>query len=222
MRALPLIFSAALALGAPAAAGVLDEAAIHAEPQYYLMSLPQAPVGEIAEAVLGEALGLPYKVDPGVDAEMRFQLDGVYAPKALAQEFGYRLWNVGVALVEKPSDGLWLIPRDQLPAALAQGATLVSPLAAGETAARRQSATLAATPAAPTPDPAVPDWGWLGWLLGGWAAGAASVMAAMRLRKPRPAPVAALLPAPPAASPPRVDDPAADDLVIPVFAGRNP
>lgn len=219
MRALPLIISASLALGAPAAAGVLDEAAIHAEPQYYLMSLPQAPVGEIAEAVLGEALGLPYKIDPDVDAQMRFQLDGVYAPKALAQEFGYRLWNVDVALVEKPSDGLWLIPKGELQAALAQGATLVSPLAAAQTPARKQSASVAASPAATPPGAPGTDWGWLGWLLGGWAAGVASVVAATRLRKPRPAPVAALLPAP--ASPLHIDDTGTEDLVIPVFSARN-
>lgn len=210
---------AALAFASPARAGTLDEAAIHAEPQYYLISLPAAPVGEIAEAVLGEALGLPFKVDEDLNVQMRFQLEGMYSPKALAQEFGYRLWNADVALIEKPSDGLWLIPRSELAAALAQGATLVSPLAAAQAPAPRNAVVAAALPVHENPrrDPSsAASWSWIGWLAGGWASGAASVIGwtALRRRQPRPT---ALLPAPVQAP----IDAGSDDLIIPTFTAQK-
>lgn len=202
---------AALMLATPAvASGALDEAAIHAEPQYYLMSLPAAPVGEIAEAVLGEALGLPFKVDEDVDAQMRFQIDGMYAPRALAQEFGYRLWNADIALIEKPSNELWLIPKTELADALAQGATLVSPLAAEAPPPRRAIARVG--PASRREQRPVADWSWLGWLVAGWAGGAATIIAGMTLRS-RSRPVTPML-----SAPVRAADPGSDDLVIPTFS----
>lgn len=205
-----------LALGTPVLAQSLEGAAIQAEPQYYLMSLPPAPVGEIAEAVLGEALGLPFKVDDDVDAEMRFQVDGVYAPKALAQEFGYRLWNIDVVLIEKPSDGLWLIPESELTAALAQGATVVAPLAATQAAARKQAAPSPPVAAGRVSDPQSAGWSWLGWLVAGWATGAASMIGWQSLRRGN-LPVPPRLPAPP----PPVTDPMPDDLIIPVFVPQS-
>lgn len=207
----------ALLMTSAASADPLDDAAIHAEPQYYLMSLPAAPVGDIAEAVLGEALGLPYQVDDDVDAQMRFQVDGMYAPKALAREFGYRLWNVDIALVERPSTGLWLIPKAELPAALAQGASLVSPLASAEVPARKAAAT-------PAPvrldrkeeEQGAANWAWLAWVIFGWAGGAVSVVALTTLRRRRsPARSLLLTDATEAA------DPGPDDLVIPSFPTRT-
>lgn len=211
-----LISCVALTLASAASADPLDDSAIHAEPQYYLMSLPAAPVGEIAEAVLGEALGLPYRVDDDVDAQMRFQIDGMYAPKDLAREFGYRLWNVDVALVERPSTGLWLIPKSELPAALAQGASVVSPLASAEAPAPRK-ATTAPTRRSDTRKSKNQgtNWGWAAWLVAGWAGGAASVVGVTVLRR-RLARPHLLLPAP--ATP---ADPGPDDLIIPTFPPRT-
>lgn len=221
MRVAPLLPLLAVLLAAPAVADSLDDAAIHAEPQYYLMSLPPAPVQEIADAVLGEALGLPFKVDEDVDAQMAFRIDGMYAPRALAREFGYRLWNVDVALVERPSNGLWLIPRAELAVAQAQGATLVAPVA-GMTPPRptasvpRPAVRTPAKPEAPSP-----DWSWLAWLGGGWIGGAVTVVGWSWLRRRRvrqagPAAVLAL-PAPEIVA----AEPGPDDLVIPNFAPRR-
>lgn len=217
------VCSACLALTtAPAMADVLDDAAVQAEPQYYLMSLTDTPAQDVADAVLGDALGLPFKVDPAVTARISFKVDGLYGPRALVRELADRLWNADVALIERPSDGLWLIPKSALPAALAQGAALVA-APAGATATP-VAATPAPRPVAPktivakAPPSEMPDLSWLLALGIGWLAGVGSVFAWLRLRRPTPvsAPVLAL------ASPVdrRPPEPAADDLVIPTFAQR--
>lgn len=206
----------ALALGTPALAGPLESAAIQAAPQYYLMSLPRAPVGEIAEAVLGEALGLPYKIDEDIDAEMRFEVAGVYAPKALAEEFGYRLWNVDVALVETASGGLWLIPKAELAAARAQGSTLVAPLAAAAAPDRKQTPRTPPAAEKPARREASTGWSWLGWLIAGWVGGAVTLLGWQTLRR-RTLLVTPRL-APPA---PATAETAPEDLVIPVFVPQS-
>jgi len=208
---------ASLLVGTPAFAQALEGAAIEAPPQYYLMSLPPAPVGEIAEAVLGEALGLPYKVDADVDAEMRFEVDGVYAPEALAKEFGYKLWNVDVALIEKPSGGLWLIPKSELAEAFEHGATLVAPLATAAVSGRAQGSPTSPVAETPTEARSPPDWSWLGWLIAGWIGGAATLLGyqSVRLRRARTVT--------PRLSPPAMeaDAIASDDLIIPVFVAPS-
>ncbi len=214
--ALPLLLSAVVVLipAAPASAEVLDGAAIQAAPQYYLLSLPEAPVGEIADAVLGDALGLPFKVDPDIDATMSFQVDGLYGPTTLAREFGYRLWNADIALVEKPSGGLWLIPKAKLEAALSEGAVLVAPPVG--TAGSRPTPIVAA-PTVTKVTSRSPSWSWFMWLAAGWAGGAGTVLGWNRLRRRRPLPVA-LLSAPGPVSLADADETAeADDLIIPIF-----
>lgn len=212
-----LILSAGTVSGARAQA--LSDAATHAPPQHYLITLPPTPVAEVAEVVLGQTLGIPYKIDADVRGEMAFKVDGPHTPHELAREFGYRLWNVDVALIERPSDGLWLIPESELPAALAAGATVVSPLASMPA---RPLPTAKGSPAATAPEeaPAEFDWSWLAWLAAGWAAGAASAFAWLRRKAIPPERPTALLPAPaaPVVAAPTVEAGADDDLVIPIFA----
>lgn len=124
---IPACLGLALALGGPAAAAPLDNAAIDAAPQHYVITLSQRPVSEVAEEVLGQTLGLPVSVDPRVGGRMTFRVEGVYSPQALARELGLQLWDVNVALVEDQANGLMLIPVEALPEALAMGAEAVSP-----------------------------------------------------------------------------------------------
>lgn len=204
-------------------ADVLDDAAVQAGPQYYLMSLTDTPVQDVADAVLGDALGLPFKVDPAVTARISFKVDGLYAPRALVRELADRLWNADVALIERPSDGLWLIPKSAVPAALAQGAALVAapagataaPVAAAPAPAPRPSAPK--TTAKATPSDA-PDLTWLAALGVGWLAGVGSILVWLRLHRPtRDSASLLALPSPVDSRPP---EPVADDLVIPTFAQR--
>lgn len=219
----PGVFSALVILAlAPAAwADPLDDAPLDDGVSHYLITLPQTDVRDAAEVVLGETLGLPFKVDEDVRARMTLAIDGAYAPKDLAREFGYRLWNADVALVETAAGGLWLIPKGELNAALGQGAELVAPPAGFAVPDEPSSAnSAAALPAASPPAPNGFDWTWLGWLAGGWVAGAATVWAGLRLRaRPRPRPLGAL-PAPLPPTPPLSDsDPG--DLVIPIFSSAS-
>jgi hypothetical protein len=221
-RTSPALIAGVLILSAgtvsEAHAQVLADAATHAPPQHYLIVLPPTPVAEVAEVVLGQTLGIPYKIDADVKGEMAFKVDGPHTPQELAREFGYRLWNVDVALIERPSDGLWLIPQSELPAAQAAGATVVSPLATMPTrpAPAAKGTTVAA---APDEAPASFDWSRLAWLAAGWAAGAASAFAWLRRKAASDRPTA-LLPAPaaPVVAAPTVEVGADDDLVIPTFA----
>lgn len=213
---LPLLLSTVvvLALAAPASAEVLDRAAIQAAPQYYLMSLPEGPVGEIADAVLGDALGLPFKIDPDIDATMSFQIDGLYAPTALAREFGYRLWNADIALVEKPSSGLWLIPKAKLAAAVSEGAVLVAPPVG---TAASQPATKATPSRVASVTRPSSSWSWLAWLAAGWAAGAGTVLGWIQLRRRRLWPTALLSAPEPISLNDDDADADANDLIIPIF-----
>jgi hypothetical protein len=171
-----------------ALAQALDAAATDAPPQHYLMALPPAPVGEVAQEVLGDALGLPFEVDEDVTAEMGFRVDGVYAPEELAREFGYRLWNVDVVLLDAGDRGLKLIPRHELADALAAGARVVSPLASTEPA----RATGAQADLRPAIAYGRARWDRQPWalplvLLLGWLAGLGTAFAAWRLRRRPPA-----------------------------------
>ena len=187
----------------------LDTAAVHAEPQYYLLALPTAPVSEIAAQVLGEALGLPFQIDDDVDAEMSFRAEGLFAPKALAKEFGDRLRDVDVALVDRPSEGLWLIPAGELSETLSEGALLVTSQGSVATVAKTSIPPMAARgidDGNPPPDQNWPGWlamatiaaaaGWSGWL----------VLAATERRRGIALPA---LPSPP--------EPPGDDLIVPYF-----
>ncbi|HEV7227329.1 hypothetical protein [Brevundimonas sp.] len=235
-RPSPALIAAALLTSAVAAssarAQVLADAATHAPPQHYLITLPPTPVAEVAEVVLGQTLGIPYKIDADVKGEMTFKVDGPHTPQELAREFGYRLWNADVALIERPSDGLWLIPESELPAALAAGATVVSPLA--NMPARPMPAATGSTVAAVSKDEAPMgfDGSWLAWLAAGWAAGAASAFAWLKRRTAREERPVALLtwrsprdPEVDLAVTPSAESPPDDDLVIPTFdkpAGSGP
>ena len=207
---------AVLALsGGQAAAQALSHAATHAAPQHYVILLPDAPVADVAGVVLGESLGLPYEVDPRVQAQMTFRVDGARSPEQLVNELAERLWEVDVALMDRPDKGLWLIPKAAAPAALTAGAVGIGPAAA-----------LAPAPKMPTVEikPETGDAPWWAWLAAGWAGGAATVVvgqAAWRRRRriaERPAALSLTGPVP------HPDDTQADDedLIIPVFRDADP
>ena len=186
MRAFPISLLALSLAAFEVQAAPLDDAAINAAPQHYVMTLPQASVGEIAEEVLGQTLGLPVTVDPAIDAQMSFRVDGVYSPGELAREFGYRLWNLDIALIEDSSHSLVLIPTSALPEAIAAGAEVVSPLALQSEAAP--------TATGPTARPIVygnrrwENGPWMGvaTLVLGWLAGLVTPPILRRVRRRQP------------------------------------
>lgn len=188
----------ALTLSGGAHAAPLSDAPVDDAPRRYLMMLPETPVSEIAEEVLGETLGLPVTTDETVDAAMPFRIDGQYTPRQLARELGYRLWNVDVALIEEADGDLKLIPASALAAAVAAGGEVVAPLAVAAPASAQAQPMNARTPIVYGQDRfrlrdlAMAALGWLGG-----AASFGAVIAVRRRRRPQRAqgPVA-LLPAP--------------------------
>ena len=216
---LPLLLAAVVAVSASGwsvAAGPLDGTAIQAAPQYYLLNLPDAPIEEVAEAVLGEALGLPFQVDEDIDAQMSFEVAGVYAPKALVEEFANRLWDVETALISKPSSGLWIIPKSELAAEQAEGATLIAPRFAVNAAQRKPAprpARQARSPGERSFEIRRVDFA---SLMAGWLVGLATVAgwSHLRHRRRRTTP---RLPGPASVA----SEPASDDLVIPTFPPRT-
>lgn len=199
-----LVFAGAAGRGEP-----LGSAAVHAEPQYYLLALPTAPVSEIAAQVLGEALGLPFQVDEDVDAEMGFRAEGLFAPKALAREFGDRLRDVDVTLIDRPSEGLWLIPTGELSAAISEGALVVTTEGAVPTVARGSLPPVVTERIAERGPSPASNWpGWLAMAAIAVAAGWSGCLALAGTGRGRRAAIPVLPPAP---------NPPSDDLVVPHF-----
>jgi len=143
-----------MGLSRMAVAAPLDNAATDAPPQHYVMTLAQSPVGEVAEEVLGQTLGLPVSVDPRVGGQMTFRVDGIYSPQGLAHELGVQLWSVNVALIEDRADGLVLIPEEALAEALSQGAVLIAPMPSAASTQRPQVSDepVSVAPVRPSPD----------------------------------------------------------------------
>lgn len=189
-----LIVAVGVLLGGVSAASAdpLGRAAVHAEPQYYLLALPTGPVSEIAGSVLGEALGLPFEIHEDVDADLSFRADGLFAPKALATEFGDRLIDVEVALVDRPSDGLWLIPLSELDTYTSAGALIVASVAPVAPITKKSDPPAPGQRTVQT-DPS-PDQNWLVWLgvaavvaAGGWSGWLALAGFGRRRSSPQPA-----------------------------------
>jgi len=56
--------------------------------QFYVLSFTDAPIAEVAEAVVGGALSRDLAIDPAVEGTMSFTVEGAFTPEALLQEFG--------------------------------------------------------------------------------------------------------------------------------------
>lgn len=94
--------------------------------QFYVLSFTDAPIEEVAEAVVGGALSRDLAIDPAVDGTMSFSAEGRFTPDALLQEFGTAALDQDVALMQSRSGDLSLIPRANMAAQLALGAQLVA------------------------------------------------------------------------------------------------
>ena len=115
--------------------------------QFYVLSFTDAPIAEVAEGVIGGALGQAAAVDPAVEGAMSFRAEGWFSPDALLGEFGAALLDHEVALVRSAEGDLALVPRPDIAPELARGAVLVT--VAGTPAAGATTTSSAPGPAAP-------------------------------------------------------------------------
>ena len=94
--------------------------------QFYVLSFTDAPIGEVAEAVVGGALSRDLTINPAIDGTMSFSAEGRFTPEALLQEFGTAALDQDVALIQSRSGNLSLIPRANMAAELAVGSQMVA------------------------------------------------------------------------------------------------
>lgn len=124
---------AALVAGLGAIAGVLPAAApaYASAPheargaQNYTFAFQDADVNQIAAAILGQALGVNYSVDPSVTGQMTFRIDRRLTREQLLEAFEAALSANGVVLVRQ-GDTLLLTSRDK-----AKGSTTMRTMAEG-------------------------------------------------------------------------------------------
>jgi general secretion pathway protein D len=128
-RALCLVLSAAcLTLGPPAAAPALAQTApARAErAESFTFAFRDADIAQVAEEILGAALGVPYSVDPGVTGKVSFRIDRRLTRAQLLEAFEAALAVNDVTLLRQ-GDTLVLAPRDKA----RSSATLRDPAAVG-------------------------------------------------------------------------------------------
>ena len=152
--------------------------------QFYVLSFTEAPIAEVAEAVVGGALSRELSIDPAIDGTMSFSAEGAFTSEALLNEFGTAVLDQDVALMRSRAGALSLMPRSNMAAELARGSVLVALAPPGT----GQPARLTQTAAAPIIYGTARWWegpvGGLLIFLTGAASGAGALYAGQRLLRP--------------------------------------
>lgn len=223
MVRLPLLIAAVLLLAAPAQAQDTLPVPAASEPaQFYVLSFADAPIVEVAEAVVGGALSRDLAIDPAIEGTMSFTAEGAFTAEALLQEFGTAALDQDVALMASRAGDLVLVPRANMAAEMRAGAVLVALAATTPTAAAKATAT-----AAPVVYGRDRWWegpvGGLLIFLTGAVSGAGALYAGQRILRPVGPTSPTLIriahaPTPPVEPTTWADDP---ELTIPRFETRN-
>jgi general secretion pathway protein D len=112
-HALRLILSGAcLTLIALGPAPTLAAPAPAERPESFTFAFRDADIAQVAEEILGNALGVPYTVDPGVTGTVSFRIDRRLTRAQLLEAFEAALAVNDVALLRQ-GDSLVLAPRDK-------------------------------------------------------------------------------------------------------------
>jgi hypothetical protein len=144
------LIAAGLSIAAMAWAGSGEAAQVPAPrsapsaAQFYVLSFTDAPIAEVAEAVVGGALSRDLSIDPAVEGTMSFTVEGAFTPEALLQEFGTAALDQDLALMASRAGDLALVPRANMAMEMTRGATLVALPVIGAAAPVKANATAAA------------------------------------------------------------------------------
>ena len=161
--------------------------------QFYVLSFTEAPISEVAEAVVGGALSRELVIDPAIDGTMSFSVEGAFTSDALLQEFGTAALDQDVVLMRSRAGDLTLMPRANMAAALARGSALVA------LAPPRAGPLAGATAAVPSPIVYGAERWWEGPIGGllifltGAVSGACAVLVGQRLLRPAGPPAPAVM-----------------------------
>jgi|GEM_PF-3011091 len=97
-----LALASTVASAAPEPASAPAAAANPDEPRFYMLSFTDQPVAEVAEQVLGVALGTPFVVDESVAGTMSFSVEEPLTEAQLLTRFAAALEANGVRVVRSP------------------------------------------------------------------------------------------------------------------------
>lgn len=112
-RALCLVLSGACLTLAPSGAALVLAAPAQTErAESFTFAFRDADIAQVAEEILGNALGVPYTVDPGVTGKVSFRIDRRLTRAQLLEAFEAALAVNEVALLRQ-GDSLVLTPRDK-------------------------------------------------------------------------------------------------------------
>jgi general secretion pathway protein D len=109
----------------PAQPSPPNSTALRLPPQQLSVSvtLDRAPIAAAAEAVIGDTLQRPYRVDPGVTGEVSVRLVGDMTEAEILTTFDQALRGAGAALINSPGGAFAVVPVKDAP--------IFSPLAGG-------------------------------------------------------------------------------------------
>jgi general secretion pathway protein D len=110
----------------------------------YTFAFQDADIAEVAQAILGDALGLTYTVDPAVTGKMSFRIDRRLTGAQLLAAFEAALETNDVVMV-RDGDSITLKPRDK-----AKGSGRLQSLAEGERGVGYQTVAVPLAFAAPS------------------------------------------------------------------------
>jgi general secretion pathway protein D len=106
----------ALVLMALAALAIAASAPAHATPrdppQSYTFAFEDADISQVAQAILGDSLGLTYAIDPAVTGKMSFRIDRRLTSAQLLAAFEAALETNNVVMVRN-GDAITLEPKDK-------------------------------------------------------------------------------------------------------------
>lgn len=115
-RALCLVLSGACLTLGPSGAGATPAAAPASpqaeRPESFTFAFRDADIAQVAEEILGNALGVAYTIDPGVTGKVSFRIDRRLTRAQLLEAFETALAVNDVALLRQ-GDSLVLAPRDK-------------------------------------------------------------------------------------------------------------
>lgn len=111
-RTLRLVMAGACLATAPLAVAPVRAAPAAERPESFTFAFRDAEIAQVAEEILGNALGVPYTIDPAVTGKVSFRIDRRLTRAQLLEAFEATLAVNDVALLRQ-GDSLVLAPRDK-------------------------------------------------------------------------------------------------------------
>ncbi len=120
------VFAGAMPVAGQAQTVATPQVSAQDPARFYLLSFTEAPIAEVAEAVITGGLNQDFTLDPAVEGSMSFQVEGAFTEQALLAELGTALMDQDAALMRARDGSLSIVARDNLGLSVTRGATLIA------------------------------------------------------------------------------------------------